>query len=285
MPMIFVAILICLALQRFGNISLPGNLTWFNSYLKLLDRWLNKVNEYVAIVLVIAPIWLLFFIIYIVLRKWHLYDIFTLCLATVVLFFTVDARDMGVKLKPYFTALGESDTQRAMEAVAYFIDTSFVGSVKELERAVSKTVLLRSFEDIFAGLFWFIVFGIYGISAYILVKLVNQSALKVNANYVNLANFAGKLQSIFEWLPSRLVGFSFALVGRFSKSASYCMNQLWSGPESVKRFIVESGLAALDLEPADYCGIEENHAALDIINRVIIIWLVAIFFVLIGIMI
>jgi adenosylcobinamide-phosphate synthase len=202
-----------------------------------------------------------------------------------VLFFSIDARDMSTKLGSYFVALGESDTQRAMETVAHSIDTSFIGNVEELERAVSKTILLRSFEDIFAGLFWFIAFGVYGISGYVLIKLINQNALKVNANYAALANFAGKLQTIFGWLPSRLVGFSFALVGRFSKSAGYCMGQFWSGPESVKRFVVESGLAALDLEPSDHCGIEENHAALDIINRVIIIWLVALFFVLIGIMI
>ncbi len=285
MLVIFISILLCLAVQRYVNISFRDNFVWFSLYVKFLDRWLAKVNERLAMVLLIAPLWLVFLVLYLVLRKWHFYDIFTLFLATAVLFFSIDARDLKDKLRPYFSALQESNMQRAMDMVADFIDTSFIGNTTELERAVSKAILLHSFGNIFVGLFWFLFFGVYGVSAYTLVKLINQNITKINSSYVAMADFADKLQNIFEWLPARLVGFSFALAGRFSRGVRYCLDNFWDSMANVRKFVVESGMAALDIDPVDDYGVEESHAALDMIDRVIIIWLGAIFFILIGIVV
>ncbi len=275
-----VAILFCLSLQRFANLGGQFGSAWFELYLKSLNRVLKKPDSRLAIPLIIVPVWLVFLILHLVF-KGSFFGLYDLLMAVVILFLAVDARDFKNKLKPYFTALAESNTQGAIAAASDFVDSDFSGDMLELQKSVSKGILIKSFERIFAGLFWFIFFGIYGLSGYFLITLIKHQALKVSSDYINLAKFAAKLQNILEWLPSRFVGFSYALVGRFSKGSNYCLANLWGGLDSVRKFAFESGLAALDLDAGD-SGDEENHAALDIINRVLIIWLVAVVFALLG---
>jgi len=63
------------------------------------------------------------------------------------------------------------------------------------------------------------------------------------------------------------------------------MKNMWSGLSDVKKFTVGSGLAALDVNSnAKDADQSENQAALDLINRVLIIWLIALALVLVGIL-
>lgn len=282
MPMKFIAVLLCLLLQRFLNIQNISNDKWFDAYLRVIEKWIAKIDPHLIFISVIIPVWLGFLGLHLVLRNWNLYEVLILGITTVVLFFSIDARDLRVRLKPYFVALSESDMQGAADAVSSFIDISFINNLAELEKGVSRAILFSSFEKIFAGLFWFLALGIYGVSTYTITVLLAQRASKLNPSNIELAKLASKLQGIFEWLPARLVGFSFALVGRFSRSASYSLNNLWSGVASARDFVVGSGLAALDIEPDEDFPAEENYAALDLINRTIIVWLIAISFMLIG---
>jgi len=216
---------------------------------------------------------------------WHFFGLFDLILSVVVLFFCIDARDLKNKLNPYFDNLDKADVHAAANTVVGIISDDSIGNMADLHRAVSKAILLKSFEQIFAGLFWFIVFGIYGVTTYFLMTLIRQNALKVNPNYIELAKRAAEIQAVLEWLPARLLGFSYALVGNFNKGYGYCSKHLWSGLSEVKKFAVDSGLAALDvsqnISDADQ---NENNAALDVINRVLIVWLVGVAFVMIGVL-
>lgn len=272
--MSLIAILFCLALQRFANVGGWFQASWFEGYLKFLSRWLSKLDDRLIILIVIAPILLLFLLLHFIFM-WHFFGLFELILSVVVLFFCIDARDLKKRLTPYFDALEKSDTNAAADTVADFIGDAPTGSAGELHRAVTKAILTKTFEQMFVGLFWFIVFGIYGVTTYFLITLLRQNALKVNPNYVELAKLAAQLQSILEWLPARLLGFTYALVGNFSKGVGYCVKHLWSGLDNVKKIAVDAGLAALDasLNIAD-ADRGENSAALNIINRVLIVWLV-----------
>jgi len=282
--MMLIAILFCLALQRFVNIGGWFQTSWFEAYLRILNPWLSKIDERLVILLVVAPVLLLFVLLHFIFM-WYFFGLFDLILSVVVLFFCIDARDLKNKLIPYFDSLEKADVHAAGNAVAGFISDDSIGNMADLHRAVSRAILLKSFEQVFVGLFWFIIFGMYGITTYFLMTLLRQNALKVNSNYIELAKLAAQVQGILEWLPARLLGFSYALVGNFNKGCNYCSKYLWSGLSEVKKFVVDSGLAALDVSPnisdADQ---NENRATLDIINRVLIVWLVGAALVLIGIL-
>lgn len=278
-----IAVLFCLALQRFANIGGWFQHTWFEAYFRKINPWLNKFNEWVIIFLVIVPILLLIAGLHFIFM-WRWFGLFDLILTIMVLFFCIDARDLKHKLASYFTSLEDSNMHAAAKAVDNFIDEAAVGSVTDLQRSVTKAILLKSFEQVFVGLFWFMFLGIYGVLTYFLITLLRHNALQVNSNYVELAKLAAKIQDVFEWVPARVLGFTYSLVGHFNKGFNYCIKFLWSGLSEVRKYAVDSGLAALDvssnISDADQ---SENNSALDIINRVLIIWLIAMALVSIGV--
>lgn len=281
--MVLIAVLSCLALQRFANVGGWFHPSWFEFYLRRLSPWLIKFDERISILLVVVPVIALFALFHFVFLRGHLHGLFDLIFAIVVLFFCIDARDLKHKLKEYFVGLEKSDMHAATTAVADFIADDSMGNMAESYRAVTKAILLKSFERIFAGLFWFMVFGVPGVTTYALINLLRQNAIKVDPNYIELAKLAGQIQSILEWVPARLLGFSYALVGNFNRGFGYCIKNLWSSLSEVKRFTVDSGLAALDAnQNTAEVDKQENLAALDIINRVLIIWLIALSLVWIG---
>lgn len=279
--MILIAILFCLALQRFANLGGFFNSSWFEVYLKSLNQWIVKLNEWLAILLVIVPVLLFIAIVQFILAG-RLFGLFNLIFATLILFLCIDARDLKNKLAPYFMNLEKGDAHAATNAVNDFIaDVS--GSTTELNRTVTKAILISSFEKIFTGLFWFMLFGPYGVITYTLIALLHKNALKVAPDYAGIAQLSAKIQDVLDWLPSRLIGISYALVGNFSKGFSYFSKHVWSNLSEVRKFSVESGLAALDVDPvASKATIKENYTALDIVNRILIVWLMGLSLVLLG---
>ncbi|MEI8054501.1 MAG: regulatory signaling modulator protein AmpE [bacterium] len=283
--MILIAILFCLTLQRFANIGGWFQVSWFELYLKNLHPWISKLNEWVAISLIIMPVLLLLVLLH-VLFTWRLFGLFNLILATAVLFFCVDARDLKNRLTGYFSNLEKGDIQASANSVSGLIGDVSSNTTAELNRAVTKAILLNSFEQLFTGLFWFIVAGIYGVSFYFLIVLLSKNAAKVDSSYAELARQASKIQDVLDWVPSRLVGLSYSLVGNFNKGFGYCHKNLWSGLAGIRKFAVDAGLATLNVDTnASKATPKENYDALDLINRTLIIWLIALTLVLLGILI
>jgi len=282
--MTLITILFCLTLQRFANLGGRFQLAWFESYLKILHHWLSKLDGRLAILLIVAPVLLLLALFHLIFM-WRWFGIFDLILSVVVLFFCIDSRDLKHKLEPYFSSLEKSDIYTATSAVSNFISDETVGNSAELHRSVTKAIFSTSLVQMFVGLFWYMIFGTYGVVTYFLITLLlQQQELKADPNSEQLLRTAEKIKAVFEWLPSRLLGFSYALVGDFNKGFNCCMRHLWSGLGEIKKFTIESGLAALDananVAEADQ---HENLAALDLINRVLIIWLFALTLILLGV--
>jgi membrane protein required for beta-lactamase induction len=278
--MLLIAILICLTLQRFANIGGVFQTSWFAMYLKALKPWIGKLNKWVAVLLIVMPILLLLMVLQLLLAE-KLFGLVHLILSTLVLFFCIDSRDFKNKLAGYFVSLEKGDVHAAADAAA-----AFVGDVSssELNRAVTKSILLGSFERLFAGLFWFMVFGGYGAAAYFLVALLRQSAFKVDSNYDGLAKAAAQIQDVLDWIPSRLVGISYSLVGNFRKGFKCCSKHLWTGLAETRNFSVDVGIAALGANSDETkATLKENHAALDLINHTLVIWIIALAFVLLGV--
>jgi AmpE protein len=279
-----IAILICLALQRFADMGGWFKSSWFETYLKVLSPRMGKLNEWVVIFLIIVPILLLLALLHFIFAS-RLFGLFDLILATFILFFCIDARDLRSKLAVYFANIEKGDSYAAAEIVVDFVGDVSSDTPAELNRAVTKAILLNSFEQLFAGLFWFMIFGVYGVTAYFLVRLLRKNALRVDSNYIELAKLAARIQDALDWIPSRLVGISYALVGNFNKGFGYCNRSLLSGLTGVRRFSVDSGLAALDVESdSAKAVVKENYAALDLIDHALIIWLVGLILVLLGVL-
>lgn len=276
--MTLIAILICLVLQRFANIGGEFKSRWFEFYLKALNPWITKLNEWLALLFILAPV-LLFLAILNIFFAWRSFGLFNLILAIIVLFFCVDTRDLKKQLTGYFNELEKGDTQAAAAAVAAIVGDISFDFAEELNRTVTKAVLINSFERIFSRLFWFMIAGMYGVAIYFLIALLSKNS----SHYSNIAKLAAKIRGVLDWIPSRLFGISSALVGSFNQGFDCCKKYLWLGLSDVRRFVIEAGIAALgiDLSSAETTP-RENYAALDLIDRVLIVWVIALSFVLLG---
>jgi len=200
----------------------------------------------------------------------------------IVLFFAMDARDLKNQLVEYFANLEKNDLVGATNSVNDLLRDTTLQDETELQRAVSKAIFTKSFTQMFSVLFWFIIFGAYGAAGYVLIAATRRVALKVDTNFTPLAKAAGTLQDILDWVPIRLLGFSYALVGHFNQGFSYCCKNIWLGLKNNRQFSIDSGIAALDVVEAVNANEKENKSALDLVNRALIIWLLGVVLVSLG---
>lgn len=280
--MTLITILFSLALQRFANVGGWMRPSWFELYLRRLQPWLIRFNEIIGIGIILAPILVLLLVLHLLLG-WRFFGFFNLIFIVILLLFCIDARDYKEKLKDYFFSLEHQDQEAAASAATAFIGAPILYQANELPRAVTKVIFTKAFTDIFSVLFWYIVFGTYGAVGYLCLSLTSKVAPKVDMNFTNLARVAEQLVELLDWIPARLLGFSCALVGHFAKGFGYCIKNFKLAPKDNSTFIINAGLATLDLQSdVAQTSAKENIAAIDLINRVIIVWVVAVLLISLG---
>ena len=279
-----IAILFCIALQRFANAGGWFERSWFDSYLKRMHPWIIKFNEFIGLGIIIVPIIMVLIVLNLVFWL-RLFSLLGLILTVVVLFLSLDARDFKYRLRSYFASLKKGDVVAACEEVKGLNGENSLCEIHNdsgLCRMVTQIILRRSFAQIFPVLFWFVVFGDYGVYAtafYFALFLTQERILAIDADCQEIKKIAGDLKNAMDWIPSRLVGFSYAFVGNFNKGFSYCRKNFIKGINEVDDFVVGAGLASLDVDNAD---LAENYAALNIVNRVLIVWLSVIILLIVS---
>ncbi|MBS0350455.1 MAG: regulatory signaling modulator protein AmpE [Proteobacteria bacterium] len=138
--------------------------------------------------------------------------------------------------------------------------------------AISKEQLfILSYQRLFAVIFWFIFLGPIGLVLY--------SSTVALCNYLEgqehllLVNYAKKLKAILDWLPIRLLGLSYALMGHYG-AVFKIWSTNWQELPSDSRLVVDYGSAALGVFPQDLENIPNE--VIQIINRVLVLWLLVI---------
>lgn len=244
--MIFITVLLCLAMQRIFNLAGHISEVWIFNYLSMFHKITSKINAILAVCLFVMPIVLCLGIINFIAAKF-LYGFFSLLLTATILFFCIDVRDLSY--------------------------------VKKNVVLSNKGILAQAFVTIFSGLFWFMLFGSFGVVIYTSIKLINNNILRVDSKFTNILKLTTNIQAALDWTPARILAISYALVGSFNKGFSYFKKHAWFNFYDAQGFTIASGLAALDLDNDKQ---EQYHVALDLVNRVLIIWLTALFFVTLG---
>lgn len=167
--------------------------------------------------------------------------------------------------------LGILDDLFAIGVLLACIDAREFNSNNSLE-----DIFTQAYVRIFAVLFWFAILNVYGAAFYFMLTLMRGFH---GERDVELSDVAAKVLSVMDWVPVRLLGLSFALVGHFSRGFGYCLKHLLSNLEQTKSFVQEAGIAALNLtEGAE----KDGQAAVELANRALIVWLVAIALITIG---
>lgn len=242
--MSFIVILIALALQFFLKIySVPHQVEWVGSYCE----WMQKRFD--------------------MLSKGHgLFGVFILIAPVVIiasLLFSLAYHLLGY---PGYLIL-------SLALVWYCLDLSKLTS----NDADRDTLFVGLYRSVFACLFWYFIFGPIGLMLYVTTWKLQEFLSQQSDNHPDLQKYMAITLAVLDWVPVRLLGLSFALVGHFGAVFKEWVGSLTQGLTTDLKYLVVWGAAALsDGNEDDVSGVTQLNA------RALLVWLVGMALVSMG---
>ena len=131
---------------------------------------------------------------------------------------------------------------------------------------------------LFGFLFWYTILGPFGLALYYSVlEIIKVLEAKPNEAQTNLLKEAQLIRRVLDWVPVRLLGFAFALVGHFATVFKAWVNHLKTGINKEMPLLIEFAHAALQTKESP-----DVTEAINLIDRSLLVWLVVIALVSIG---
>lgn len=283
--MTLLVMIFALVMQRYLNLGheisrsrwIIGYLNWMQGIFKRTAAWGNIFGT----IILILPIVIIVAVLQWLLTGWLLMIVrFFLDLA--ILWFCLDAYPIKQRLAEYFSALVNHDATALHQHSEKFLSGNNKAknghNLTGLARAVTCEIFLRVEERIFGILFWFVILGPAGAVIYFLISIIRSLASTQNSPYVELLEPSNKIFAVIDWIPARLLGLSFALVGHFISGFNYWRKNVFTKPKADSDFVVQAGFASLNMEHIDviHADVEENHAAVGLAERSIFLWVVVV---------
>jgi len=154
------------------------------------------------------------------------------------------------------------------------------------EKPSEQTISYR-YQHVFAVIFWYFVFGPVGMVLYVTqVQLLNYLSSMNQHESAKLAHLSATVLAIMDWVPVRLTGLSFALVGHFATVFKSWYGQLLMGLRFDYSQLIGWGVQAIDgeLSPPDASGtcVVSATDMEHLLDRALLVWLVVIALCSIG---
>ncbi len=253
--MTFMVVLVCLAIQRFlGHPKIITLMPWFTQYM----RWMpGQFAKFKFVKEPASVIWAV------------------LALLIVVAVLTVLCYTVGGKLAYFIFSLVilwyclDAQQYRAVDSQK----VASASSPQESSSAIvdsSQQVFLSAYYRVFAMIFWFVILGPWVVALYRVLLAWHGYLKKQSVDEFRYQKACHGLQDLLDWIPLRLLGLTFALVGQFAPIFAS-----W-----LKQFFVWGKTSDLLLEWGHEA---EKHAddqarclkgAKDLIDRALLLWLV-----------
>jgi adenosylcobinamide-phosphate synthase len=145
-------------------------------------------------------------------------------------------------------ALKEKNITLAQEKVGWIVsrDTKQLDSVG-VRRATIESVLENGSDAIFAPVFWFLIGGVPAVVVYRLANTLDAMWGYKTTRFLFFGRFSARMDDILNYIPSRIVGLSYALLG-YTATALQCWRQQARGLESPNASVVmTAGGGALNI--------------------------------------
>lgn len=260
--MIFLSLIVVLALVQWWGSGAP--LQYDVWYL----RWLNVIqnrftlNHFPLLGLVLAvflPAVLMGFIAWVITSFLSANWLFFIYVP--VLLYSLGRGNFSSEVKAYLAASERGDSVVAARLsdtllgnAATVRDTEQVDDWAALHAQTLRVIAYRSFERMFAVLFWFFVLGAVGALAYRLSVLYREYPTENSAH----ERIAAKWLWVMEWPAVRIMGLTWALVGNFDSCFSCWQKQLPDTKNSSMILLNDHLRGALGIEQAHELGSTEN---------------------------
>jgi len=251
--MSLIVILICLGLQRYLKFnSYSCQLHWVDPYYKWMTAkfaQITKGHGFVGAAILVLPILAVVAIVFALVFNW-LSLIGYAVLSIAIVWYCMDGRDM------------QKDPYENMSAQDLFI---------------------TSYRNLFGVIFWYALFGPVGLTLYFSAgKLQNlimdQQTSSHEETQSSLSLCIDKIMGVLDWVPVRLVGLSYALVGHFGLVFKSWLKKLFDGISNTQKLVSEWGMIALK----DVAEDTQTAEAITLIDRALLVWLVVLFLISLG---
>jgi AmpE protein len=283
--MTLVSILLTFALEYFfGALDRVRNFAWFEAWVQWLEgRYAGKGfwNGPAGVVLTLAVPLAVLVLVGNALAGINVVLVFLL--ATAVLIYSLGP-DLNSRLDQYVVALQAGDEGAQHDVEAQLLVPGVRGE-DENERMI-RSILLRSHEQLFGALFWFIVLGMAGALLFCLVVRLRRRFGDARGGY---ADAVRHLHDILCWPSARLEALGFALAGNLVDALDGWRAAGRADHDSSDELLGAVGMGALHVglrrapeEEGAHILLEGVQEAQALVNRTLVIWLIALGFMTIG---
>lgn len=179
---------------------------------------------------------------------YQLSPLLALAFNVLMLYLTMGFRHVGHYFTDIHWALKSGDLDKARAILGQWRGASCERlSAEEVIRLTIEEALVASYQHVFAVAFWFVVLP--GPSGAILFRLSSflhrRWAGSGDAERAAFSSFAAQAFRLLDWLPARLTGIAFAVVGDF-EDAAYCWRtQAAKWPDPSLGVVLASGAGAM----------------------------------------
>ncbi len=282
--MALISILISLFLDRY--LESYKHLRALKNYRKLLEKLFGKIqlNGEIAVLIAVAIPLVLIGVLQVLIGH-TLFGLGFLLLSIVTLFFCLGPKDLEKEVERYLQALESGDEHDIEESTKKILGEVSLPESAQGSTVVVEAILVNANIHIAAVIFWFVWLGPFGAVLYraslFLVETPPEGLLKHSKTQKAAENLLG----ILTWIPTRLLGFAYALTGCFKESIEILFQK--RDQQNIyaenNALLAEVGLAALCQDPGFTEGsqeedAEDNHAtqvrsAKALAFRGLILWL------------
>jgi adenosylcobinamide-phosphate synthase len=214
-----------------------------------------------------------------------------------VLYVCMGYRQLADKCLDVAGHLARSDLERGRQGLAgCWTGTTTALSEANLVTATIENLLRNSLTRLFGVLFWFVLAGPFGAVLYFLSHLAR-------GRWVSDSDFIIPVERVvfaLDWLPARVLGISFAVVGNFEAAMRSWKNQAFQWLNPNEGVVLAAGAGALgirlggsltlpngelmrsELGSGEAPGQEFIQGAINLVIRVILLWLAALLIFWLG---
>mgnify|MGYP000557261600 CR=1 FL=1 len=217
----FLAVItVLIAMQAWGNGGMVQRDTWLDDlYLRL--KGISSPRLRLA-ALVLLPVLLVLMVQGIL--GGVMWGLPLLLFYIAVLLYSLGRGDFNMQLQLYYEAWDRGDLeaayQQAQELEA-FDGSAALGNARDLHNNVRAAIFYQGFERWFSVVFWYVILGPAAALAYRLFKIISQKPETGEDDQSILDNAV----YFAEWLPARLLSFTFAVAGNFERCIGVCREQ------------------------------------------------------------
>ena len=233
---------------------------------------------------------------FVLLAVWLQSTAFSPLFTAALLYLAIGWKSLSEHSLPIAEALETDDISGARTQLARIVsrDTAAIDE-QGISRATVESVLENGCDAVFGAVFWALLLGAPGVVLYRLVNTLDAMWGYKNERYLQFGWAAARLDDVLNFVPARLTALSYALAGS-TRRALRCWQQQgysWKSPNAGPVMAAGAGsLGVLLGGSASYHGtiqvrpnLGEARApdALDIkrslqlVNRVVLIWLAVLF--------